>query len=246
MSHPSPSVLVVDDNRELAENIAEILELEGIDSQVAIDGISALTEMERTDFDLVVTDIRMPGMDGVELLRNIHERWPAMPVIAMSAYVSDATLDAIVAAGAVDLLHKPVECDQVVNLIRRLAEPAAPILVLEDDAFLRANLTETLLRDTDAVPYAAPDVITANRLIDEVGFRVALVDVRLPDGSGLEFCRVLKERFGANITIVLMSAYLGDVDPEVQTLVGDSTNVQVLEKPFASSRLISLLQSLTP
>ena len=240
-----PSVLVVDDNRELAENIAEILELEGIDSTIAIDGASALSALRKSRFDMVITDIRMPGMNGVELVRAIRNQWPAMLVVVMSAYSSDATLDEAVAAGALDVLFKPVDLEVVVKLIHRLATQRAPILVVEDDRHLRINLTELLMGETDSVPYAVADLATARRLLDDVKFRVAIVDVRLPDGDGLAFGRDLLERFGDDFSLLHITAFSDDVHDDRPESQDSESAVSVLEKPFAPSQLLAFVKRMS-
>lgn len=237
-------ILVVDDNLELAENLAEILEFEGVDSRVAANGRDALALLQEMEFNLVLTDIRMPGMNGVELLRKIHAHWPALPVVAMSAYSSDSTLDDAVSAGALDVLFKPVNCDLLIGLVHRLAEPEAPVLLIEDDRGLRVTLTEILLYETDVVPFPAGNLATARRLVDAVEFRVAVVDVKLPDGDGMAFGKELVERFGDRMTVLIITAFPNELsDPKGNSPERTST-LSILEKPFAPSRLISLLKVL--
>ena len=77
-----PRVLVIDDNVDLAQNIAEILEGEGLDARIADGGSAGLELLANEDFALVVTDMRMPGMNGLEVIRYIKRRWPAMPACA--------------------------------------------------------------------------------------------------------------------------------------------------------------------
>ncbi len=84
----SARVLVVDDNRELAENVAEILEDEGCRVTLAHSGEEALELGSADHFDLVLTDIRMPGISGIELVRRLSERDPAAKFLLMSAYSS--------------------------------------------------------------------------------------------------------------------------------------------------------------
>ena len=244
MTRENVRVLVVDDNVELAENIAEILELEDIRGEVASNGRSALAMMQETDYDLVVTDIRMPGMNGVELLRTIHERWPAKPVIVMSAYSNDATLGAAARAGALDVLAKPVDCAEIVALIERVVTPRAPLLVLEDNDALRVNLTELLLSSTAAIPYPAADLATAERLLASVEFQAALIDVHLPDGDGLDLGQRLMQRSGNAMTVVYMTGVVDDRLEELQAVVQNASAMRLLRKPFSSSQLLELLSDL--
>lgn len=236
-----PSILVVDDNHELAENIAEILAYENIASTIANDGRSALDRLDQQNFDLVITDVRMPGMDGVALLRSIHQRWPAMPIIVMSAYASDAVLEEAAVEGALEVLIKPIDVDHMLGLIRRIAEPNAPILLVEDNDALRVTLAECLLDLADVLPYPARDIASAERLLEAIAFRAAIVDVRLPDGDGLAFGRRLKEQYGEDFALLYVTAYLSEAHEELQSMMRSSRAMKILEKPFPSSRLLDMV-----
>lgn len=80
------TVLVVDDNEFLCRVTRDILETEGYRAFAAFDAAQALEAFERENFDLVVTDLRMPGMTGLELARAIRDKNPGFPVIMMTAY----------------------------------------------------------------------------------------------------------------------------------------------------------------
>jgi two-component SAPR family response regulator len=112
-------VLVVDDNRDLADGIAMLLREAALDVGVAYSGVSALTEMETDPSDLVLTDVRMPGMDGMELLAAVRERWPSTKVVVITAHGSiDAAVQAM-KRGAADYITKPFENVSLVETVRR-------------------------------------------------------------------------------------------------------------------------------
>ena len=79
-------VLVVDDEEGIRLLYKEELEEEGLEVQVAESGEEALKKLELDDYSLVILDIKMPGMDGIEVLRRIKERWKSVPVIIATAY----------------------------------------------------------------------------------------------------------------------------------------------------------------
>jgi two-component system NtrC family response regulator len=80
------TVLVVDDNELLCRLACDILATEGYRAVPASNAREALEAFEREEFDLLVTDVRMPGMNGLELARAIHDKNPQLPVIVMTAY----------------------------------------------------------------------------------------------------------------------------------------------------------------
>jgi CheY-like chemotaxis protein len=108
-------VLVVDDQAGMRETLVDILEAAGLRATSASDGESAL-ELARThDFDVVVMDIRMPGRDGVSVLRELGK--PPPEVILMTAYAVDEQLKAAVEGNAYALVHKPVPVPYLLDLV---------------------------------------------------------------------------------------------------------------------------------
>jgi len=115
-------VLVVDDNRDGATSLAEILNLWGFDVRAVNDGAAALQEHEANGADVVLLDIGMPGMDGYEVARSIRERQHGKePVlVAMTGYGRDEDRELAQAAGFDHHLTKPVDLDQVQQLLQRV------------------------------------------------------------------------------------------------------------------------------
>jgi DNA-binding response OmpR family regulator len=108
MEKRATMVLVVDDNQDLAENIAEILALRGFAAVVATSAEEALPKALADGPDLLVTDFRLPGMSGAELVQRVRETLRTVRAIVMSAYTDDNTIAAARAAGAT-FLPKPVD-----------------------------------------------------------------------------------------------------------------------------------------
>lgn len=112
-------VLVVDDNHDMANGIAMLLSEADLGVQVAYSATGALSLMEAEAFDLVLSDIRMPTMSGVDLLQSIRSRWPLTKVVLLTAYGSiDSAVDAM-KNGACDYLTKPFDNDALVDVVRR-------------------------------------------------------------------------------------------------------------------------------
>lgn len=235
-----PTVLIIDDNREMAANLQEILEDEGVRVVVAQDGYEALSKLGADGFDLVITDIRMPGMSGIDVLKAVHERWPTLPVIVMTAYSADSILEEAYTAGALDVLAKPIDIEHVIGLVERITEPNAPVLLVEDDRNLRVDLAEALLDIAKVVPHSAATVADARRLATKIDFRVAIIDVRLPDGDGVILAGALKER-QPDLAIVYITGDAGQRDDLAEVL--KSPQMHLLEKPFQPGRLLELVRS---
>jgi CheY-like chemotaxis protein len=110
------TVLVVDDNQDLAENIAEILGLRGFAAVIATSGEEALPRALADGPDLLLTDFRLPGMTGAELVRRLRQHLRGLRAVVMSAYTDDHTIAAAQDAGA-NFLPKPVDLTALSQLI---------------------------------------------------------------------------------------------------------------------------------
>jgi CheY-like chemotaxis protein len=112
------TVLVVDDNVDLAENVADILESEGFTAVCTSSPEDALRRVANRAFDCVVLDVRMPGMDGIELRERMRESLPTACFVFMTAYAADERLDAARSSGILGVLAKPFGADSLVKLVR--------------------------------------------------------------------------------------------------------------------------------
>jgi two-component system, NtrC family, response regulator AtoC len=116
------SILIVDDEEPIRQVLSEVLGGSGYVVRAAADGEEALRELSAHDYDAVVTDVRMPRMDGLSLVRAIQQVAPDSTVIVMSAYGShDLAIEAM-KAGAYDYLGKPFRPDEVLLVLRKAEE----------------------------------------------------------------------------------------------------------------------------
>jgi len=113
-------ILVVDDEPDIRQSLAAMLEKKGFTSDSAGSGKEAIDCFEADPYDIVITDIRMPGMSGLDLMHRIKERMPDTIVLLMTAHASLDTAIEAIREGASDYLTKPVRLDNVVHKIRTL------------------------------------------------------------------------------------------------------------------------------
>jgi two-component system response regulator AtoC len=116
------NVLIVDDDGSMRHLLSVILADRGYESRAVASGEDALKELAVREYDLVLTDVRMPGMGGLELLARIQEAHPELMVIVMSAYGSHEAAIEAMKAGAYDYLPKPFRPDEVVLVLRKAEE----------------------------------------------------------------------------------------------------------------------------
>jgi DNA-binding NtrC family response regulator len=116
------AVLIVEDEASLARNIAKFLERAGFEAQAASNGEQALALFETMQPDFLLTDLRLPGGTGIDVLRAFRSRWPDTPAAIMTAHGDvDSAVEAL-KLGAVDYLSKPVILRDVERLVRRVLE----------------------------------------------------------------------------------------------------------------------------
>ncbi|MFO1467822.1 MAG: sigma-54 dependent transcriptional regulator [Steroidobacteraceae bacterium] len=147
-----PKVLIVEDDAPLREALADTLAAAGIDGEAVADAGGALSRLEAGDIGLVISDVHMPRIDGIELLASIKRRWRDLPVVLMTAHATVARAVAAMREGATDYIVKPFDAAQLVELTRRLlASRAAPEdLVAEDPETQRVLALAARIAATDA------------------------------------------------------------------------------------------------
>ena len=119
-----PYVLVVDDDHAVRELLSRALTAAGYRVDVAVDGPSAMLQLGQKAFDLMITDLKMPGQDGLSLIREARRTNPALPVIVITGYSSEATAIEAINLGVAGYLTKPFRVPRILAATARaLGEP---------------------------------------------------------------------------------------------------------------------------
>jgi two-component system response regulator AtoC len=114
------TVLCVDDDPAVGKVLAALLGQAGVNAVLAASGSEALELLSRRAIDLVVSDLRMPGIGGMDLLKSIGERWPEMPVVILTAHGTVPLAVEAMRAGAADFMLKPFDRDEVLFVIEKV------------------------------------------------------------------------------------------------------------------------------
>ncbi len=116
----APTVLVVDDDRTTRDLLGELLPLAGCAADCVADGSTALDRIEQGNVDLLLLDLKLVDVDGVELCRRVRatERGEHLPIIVVSAQVEEQSAAASRAAGADDVIAKPFDIDDLLDRVR--------------------------------------------------------------------------------------------------------------------------------
>ncbi len=118
MKHKDIKILIVDDEIAFANTLAQRLQMRGLKVGVAYDGEQALSKLKEDELDVVVLDLKMPGMDGMEVLQEIKKAYPNIQVIMLTGHGTDKDEEQAKKLGGFDFLNKPVDIDTLEQKIK--------------------------------------------------------------------------------------------------------------------------------
>lgn len=234
------SVLVVDDNEDLLDTLALILKRRGFSVDTAGDGACAVDKFKSRQFDVILMDIVMPRMNGVEAFRRIREMSPRAKVILMTAYSEEELMKMALDEGAHQVVHKPIRIDQMIEMIKEAALNQL-ILIVDDDDDIRRTMTRALeLQGHEVVSAGSGE--EAIMITRERACRIAFIDIKMPLMDGLETYLKLKE-INPDIITVMMTGYRDEVKSILEKAMAASV-ATCLYKPFSPSEAVGLVSRL--
>ncbi len=190
------TVLVVDDDPMLLSLLTDTLDSLGYDTISEPDAESALECLNQNNFDIVVADINLPGIDGLELVRRVKSQCPEIPVILITGVSMKDIKSRAFEAGADGFLDKPFRITVIERLMRQLLLKrtlgGSSVLVIDDDEMSRTALQEQLLQigyDVSAVSGGKE----ALAMLQERHFDILMTDLMMPEMDGIELSHRVKE-----------------------------------------------------
>ena len=140
MSKERFKVLLVDDEKEFVESLSERLQLRNLDADVAYDGEEALQSLaEGKEPDVMVLDLRMPGIDGMEVLRQVRRNHPEMRVVILTGHDTSEDVQEAKKLGAFEYMEKPVEIEKLDSTLRRAWKSLKQMKERIDSAWMAAG-----------------------------------------------------------------------------------------------------------
>jgi DNA-binding NtrC family response regulator len=176
-------ILLVDDEPGILLTLAANLELDGFDVSTAENGEAALELFGRETFDLVLSDVRMPGMNGVELFRRIREMRPDFPVVLMTGFALEELIHDAIVEGVFAVLPKPFDVEEVVASLTRAAKSPMVMIVERDCDAGRSTADALCALGIRAVHHT--DAASALVTVKERAVDVCVIDMNLPKGTAL-------------------------------------------------------------
>ena len=174
-------ILIVDDEKVQREILEGFLVKQGYETTAAEDGQKALERFKSGAFDLVLTDYRMPGLDGIQLLREVRRLQPEAIVVIMTAYGTVGTAVSAMKEGAYDYLTKPIDLDELLLLIQRVERE---VILGQENRELKEQLREKF--KVDFIVSASRRMEEALNLVGRVSQSSATVLILGESGTGKE------------------------------------------------------------
>jgi CheY-like chemotaxis protein len=237
-------ILLVDDNVAFLDSTKDVLEDEGLKVITALNGEDAVSLIAKDSFDLVLMDIKMPGMNGVESFIRMKEMKSDVKVILFTAYAFEDLIQQARDEGALAVLKKPLDLEYLLSTIKEVKEQnnGGYILIADDDEALCDNLVETLSDHG----YNVAIVCSGLEAVEEVRhqpFDILLLDMKLPGLNGLEVYRKVKAKQPTVVTI-LMTGYAEELGDLINQAVSENAYTY-LTKPIDMNELLELLNKVS-
>jgi len=234
------SILIVDDELNMRETLADILESHGYRVSTAATGDAAVAMCVKNSYQVVLMDVRMPGLNGVEAFRQIRKHQEGVRVILMSAYSIEDLKHAALEEGAVAFLAKPLDVENLIRLIGENKNTA--ILVVDDDKKASDRVSEKLKGEGYWVR-TAQSPHEALELVEQIRFDVVFIDASLPAMNGLELYLAIKR-----ITTSAVSIMMTGMEREFEAIAQEAvrrTAYTIVRKPLDLDYILSLLNRIT-
>ncbi len=178
------NVLVVDDDEGMTETLSDIFCEIGYDVDVANDGYKALDMAAKKSYSIVLMDIKMPDIDGVEVFRRLKPIIPDAKVLMMTAFAVDNLMKEAIDEGACRVFDKPLNMDEVITFLER-SRRASFVLIVDDDP----GVCETIKDSLEFKGYTAAIAHSGSGAIEFAKHNhvnAAIIDVKMPVLNGLE------------------------------------------------------------
>ena len=231
-------VLVVDDDVMMARTLAEILELQGWEADVAHDGHMAVEAAAMRPYDVILMDVKMPGMNGVEAFQAMKAARPGVKVVLMTAYAAQELLARAEHQGVLRVLSKPVDVRALLAFLAGVLSRRRPVLLVDSDrAFLRTLSDALALSGFETV--MAEGLGDAVRLLNEERPAAILLHMHLGTASARDAVLAVHRR-SPQAALILYSGRPG-AESEIDGEVPREYVHTYLQKPFAVEDVTGVL-----
>ncbi|RJP47308.1 MAG: response regulator [Anaerolineaceae bacterium] len=230
-------ILIVDDDQRMTRTLADILSLNGYETVEANSGLQALELLGSKSFDAVLTDVRMPDMNGVEFHEQLRQLQPGLPVVLMTAYASDEIIQRGLETGVVGVFDKPLNINHLLAFFASLARNRI-IAIVDDDPSFCKTLGDILTQRG----FGVSQITDPHSDVDAMAraSQVILLDMKLNGISGLDVLKDIRAHY-PSLPVLLVTGYRREMADVVQAAL-EINAYACLYKPL---EIPDLLEKLT-
>jgi two-component system response regulator HydG len=231
-------VLIVDDERLMVKTLGDIVRLHGWEADGAYSGESAVEAVRGREYAVVLMDIRMTGINGVEAFKAMKEIRPDIRVVLMTAYTATEVLAEAEREGALRILSKPVALAGLIEVLEQASMNLRSVLVVDDDAAFLRTLSR-LLEHNGYSTLTAKNLDDAIEMLETRSPGAVVLDLRLDGVTAPETVLAIKH-VSPSVALILCSGYPAALDAATSAMPARLIHAS-LHKPFSPSALLGLL-----
>ena len=236
----SRRALVVDDDRSMVKTLTDVLRYKGWEVSTAYSGGEAIDAASTGTFDVVLMDIKMPGIDGVDAFKAIKAKRPGLRVVLMTAYAAQDRVAEAEREGVVRVLSKPVNLSVLLELLDASLRRRHPVLLIDSDSAFLKTLSDVLrLRGYETV--VAESLAQATRLMAAERPVAVLLHMHLKCATAREAVVAVHELSPA-VALILYSGQEGAAE-EIERALPANWIHAYLQKPFAVDQVTGVLDA---
>lgn len=232
-------MLVVDDDVDMTETLSDILSTLGIQVEIAHDGLQALKKVKIKRFDLVLMDIKMPRMNGIECFKKIKKMRPQTTVMMMTAYSAQDLIAEALKEGVYGIWYKPVEIKKVIELVEETQKKGAMLLLVDDDFSTSEKLVDSLQKKGYRLIKVGSGE-EAKRKIKEEDVDLLFVNSKMPVMNGLETYLELR-KIRPHIKTIMITSYCQEIEAIVEETIRNDLYT-CLYKPLKIDNLLKIVE----
>lgn len=242
MTNNMTKILIVDDDKEFCASMTDILEAKGYEVKSENSGEAAIAKVKEESFDVILMDIKMPAMNGVEAFKQVKKISPKTAVIMITAFSLEDLIKEALQEGAFGVLRKPLDIDKLIEQIGLAKKRGMLILITDDDP----NTRETFKDALEANGYKVSTATTGEEAIERSRERpsdILFMDMKLSALNGLETYLAIKEINPRVIAVIITGYY-----EETKDLVDKALEKGVytfLQKPLDMDKVLALIEELS-
>ncbi len=232
-------ILVVDDNAKYCESVIDVLEIEGYDAVGVHDGFKAIEAIGEDSYDLVLMDIKMPRIDGIDTFKKIKEISSKIPTIMMTAFALEDRISEGLRTGVFGAFQKPINYDRLFCSIERAFPDGALVMIADNNKESCFGLRDVLVEKGYRV-VTARDGEMAIQLVREKKFDIIILDNQLPDIDGTTTYQAISN-IRPDVTVISITENKEEAGGIADKTV-EKDICAYLEKPLDIERLLGVMQ----